>query len=254
MKATRNIILFSFLVCGFISCVPTYYMANSGIDAIVFTKPVYRDTASVTDYVGAKFSRSLDSMYNYSNETNTFGELYWFRTHTQKYYNFSYGAFGYLGNYDVKAISSLSGPKSYFGAGISADIGVSIPIGIFNFRLAGLKGTLYFEEGDYRRFKYLAKSANLGNVSTDLLGYNISETFGVDISLSKKYSIGMNTTNGISGQITSGDRFLTTSTVLNFQTQKFTLFLQSSGNFLRDPSLFLFPGGFEMAVGLNYRL
>ena len=177
------------------------------MEPIVFTKPVYRDSTRVSDYIGGKFTTSPDNSYNHSNETNSFGQIYWFRTHTHEYYNFSYGAFGYTGNYKVTAVEELAGNKSYFGGGVSGDFCANIPLDMIDIRIAGLKGTLYYEDGDYRKFRLLANNHYLTLASTELLGYNISETFGLDIKLNKKNSIGWYISNGMSGQFLSGERF-----------------------------------------------
>jgi len=246
-------LLIFFVVINVTSCVPAYYMANSAMEPIVFTKPLYHDTATVSSYIGGKFNTSLDSAYNNSGETNSFGQIYWFRTHIQKYYNFSYGAFGYLGNYKVTAVNELAGNKSYFGGGVSGEFCVNIPIDVIDIRVIGLKGTMYYEDGNYRRFKMLARDQKLAITSTDLYGYNLSETFGMDIKLNKISSVGWYISNGMSGHLISGERFFTSSAVLNYQTQKFTLYLQSSSTWLRGLST-LFGIGSEVSVGLNYRL
>ena len=235
------------------SCITSYYMGNSGMEPIVFTKPAYRDSTRVSDFIGGKITTSPDSTFNRSDETNSFGQIYWFRTHTHKYYNFSYGAFGYLGNYKVTAVKELAGNKSYFGGGVSADICANIPLDVIDIRIAGLKGTLYYEDGDYRKFRLAAINQKLALASTELLGYNLSETFGFDIKLTKKNSIGCYTSNGISGQFISGERFFTSSNVINYQTNRFTLFMQASSTWLRG---FSNPFGldYEFSLGLNYRL
>ena len=253
MNTLYKILFLSIVVITITSCVPAYYMANSAMEPIVFTKPLYHDTATVSSYIGGKFNTALDSAYNNSGETNSFGQIYWFRTHIQKYYNFSYGAFGYLGNYKVTAVKELTGNKSYFGGGVSGEFCVNIPVDAIDIRIIGLKGTMYYEDGNYRRFKMLARDQKLAITSTDLYGYNLSETFGMDIKLNKISSVGCYISNGMSGQLISGERFFTSSAVLNYQTKKFTLFLQSSSTWLRDLSTVFGIGG-EVSVGLNYRL
>ncbi len=52
----------------FSSCVASYNIANAGIDPIVFTKPVFRDSSTVTDYFGGKFTHSIDSINFNPNE------------------------------------------------------------------------------------------------------------------------------------------------------------------------------------------
>lgn len=246
-------LLVPFLLFTVSSCIPTYYMANSGMDAIVFTTPVYRDSAQVTSYMGGKFTHSVDSSFHRSNETNLFGQVYWFRTHTDKYYNFSYGAFGYYGEYHVSAVQEYRGKKGYFGGGLSSEYSWNIPLGFADFRVFGLKGTLYYEDGDYRKFKILAGEQKLAQVSTDLFGFNISETMELDIKLNKVSSIGLFISNGISGQLISGERFYTSSGILNFQTNKFMLYIQGSSTLLHGVSD-LFGINEELSIGLNFRL
>lgn len=242
------------------SCIPSYYMANRAMDNIVFTKPVYRDSSRVTSYIGGKFTQSLNISQNHSNETNYnpndanyFGQLYLFRTHTKRNYSYSYGAFGYYGDYNVEAVKAYNGKKSYFGGGISSDICLNIPLDMIDIKIAGLKGTLYYEDGDFRKFKILAGEQHLAQTSSDLVGYNISGTSGLDLKLNKVNSIGIYLSSGISGEFISRERFFTSSCILNFQTKRFTLYLQDSSNLLHDTSNF-FGIGEEVSLGLNYRL
>ncbi|MGC3977371.1 MAG: hypothetical protein QM751_03525 [Paludibacteraceae bacterium] len=124
MKPTKLIAGIGF-VCYVLSlmqsCTPYYALGNNGIDPIVFVKPVYKDSALVTTYIGGKYTHSVDSAYSHANEVNYFGQLSCSQTHILKYYNFSYGAFGYLGNYKVAKIDNLKGNKMYYGGGISSE-------------------------------------------------------------------------------------------------------------------------------------
>jgi hypothetical protein len=252
-KEISKWILFLLIVVVVSSCLPTYYMGNSGLDPIVFTKPVYRDSAMVTNYIGGKLTQSLDSTYNWSHETNFFGQAYWFRTHTQKYYSFSYGAFGYLGNFNVIEVPDYAGNKSYFGGGLSGDICWNIPLKVIDLKLVGLKGSFYYEDGDFRKFKILAEEQNLAVTTTDQFAYNVSLTSGVDVKLNKVSSIGLYFSNGMSALLVSKARFFYNTSILNYQTNRFTVYLQSSTNILNQ--IFLNRGMHgEISIGLNYRL
>src|SRR5674476_260025 len=108
---TGFVILLSFSIH---SCTPYYALGNSGADQIVFVKPVYKDSALITNYLGGRFVHTIDSAYEHKNEVNYYGLLNWSQTHTERYFNFSYGAFGYLGSYRVAELENFKGNKSYY--------------------------------------------------------------------------------------------------------------------------------------------
>lgn len=221
-------------------------MANTGMNPIVFTKPVYRDTATITDYIGGKFSHSIDSAYYQSGETNSFGQIYLFRTHTKKNYSFSYGGYGYMGDYNVQVLQTYRGKKNYFGGGLSGDISLNLPSRLVDFRIIGIQGTLFYEDGDFRKFKMLAGQQYMATTSTNQFGFNVCMTSALDFKLNEWSSIGYSVALGISGELVTGHRFLTDSSILNYQNKRVTLFLQSSTCY--------FGIGSELAFGLNYRL
>ena len=228
------------------SCTPVYYMANSGVEPIVFTKPIYRDTATVTAYIGGKFAHSIDSAFNHVGETNYYGQLYYFRTHTNKYHNFSYGGYGYMGEYNVQAVKAYRGKKNYYGGGLSGDINLNLPLKFLDYRIIGIKGTVFYEDGDFRKFKMLASKQYLVTSNASQFGYNVSIISSIDIKLNKWSSIGISTALGISGEINSNHQFFTNSSILNYQNKRVTLFLQETS--------YYFGIGDEFALGLNYRL
>lgn len=248
MKSKKGYYFLLIIVLGITvsSCVPIYFMANSGVEPIVFTKPVYRDTATVTEYIGGKFSHSIDSAYYHIGETNYFGQLYYFRTHTNKNYSFSYGGYGYMGDYNVQAVQAYRGKKNYFGGGISGDICLNLPFEFIDFRIIGLKGTLFYEDGDFRKFKTLARQQHLAITSSNQFGCNVSITSELDVKLNPWSSIGVSTAIGVSGELNSNYSFITNSSILNYQNKRVTIFLQSTTCY--------FGIGSELAFGLNYKL
>ena len=76
-------------------------VANPTIEPIVFTKPMHRDTAFTTSYVGGKYSNThYLNMYN-DIIGNDLGQVNIYQTYTRKYFNTSYGAFAYMGNIKI---------------------------------------------------------------------------------------------------------------------------------------------------------
>jgi hypothetical protein len=242
------LIISTFFIIALSSCVPSYNLANSSTDPIVFSKPVYRDTATVSDYIGGKFTHSYDSIYFNPYESNSFGQVYWFRTRSEKDYCYSYGGFGYLGNYNVAAIESLKGKKNYFGVGVSGDLCLNIDLDFADLRVLGVKGALFYEDGEYQRFKKQINTQNLGISVTDKIGINLASYTGFDVKL-KKSSFGMYFTTGITTGFSSSFLMFNYSAIANYQTDRITFFVQRSS----INSSFLYYGS-DYSVGLNYRI
>ena len=118
IKQAFEIGLVCFLLFSLYSCAPFYALGNNGVAPIVFIKPVYADSASKATYIGGKYTHTTDGAYNYKDEASYFGQLNWSQIHTLKYYNFSYGTFGYLGTYKVAELESFKGNKTYYGGEI----------------------------------------------------------------------------------------------------------------------------------------
>ncbi|MFZ4724848.1 MAG: hypothetical protein ACOYMD_05340 [Paludibacter sp.] len=243
-----SLLIFIFFAITLSSCVPSYNLANSGIDPIVFSKPVYRDTATVNDYIGGKFTHSYDSVYFNPNESNSFGQVYWFRTRSEKDYCYSYGGFGYLGNYNVAAIESLKGKKNYYGVGVSGDLCLNIDLDFADLRVLGVKGALFYEDGDYQHFKKQVNKDSLAISVTDKVGINLASYTGFDIKL-RKSSFGLYFTTGITTGFNSRFMMFNYSAIANYQTDRMTFFVQKSST-----SSGLFYYGSDYSVGFNYRI
>jgi len=249
MKKTNCSITF---LCGCIllfsltGCSHYYAFGNTGIEPIVFNKPVYGDSTKVTTYIGGKYTMSADSAYYHSGETNHFGQFYWAQTHTEKFFNYSYGAFGYVGSYKVVEMHNYSGNKSYYGGGLSGEINFNIPLKVIDIRLIGVKGTVLYEDGEFTRFRKLTSQQQLINgVSASRIAYNISMTQGFDCNVNKG-RFGLDVTNGITYFINDTPKFLTFSFNIHYNYKDYTVYLQNTNSFWGI--------GSEFALGMNYRL
>lgn len=241
LQSFVNSILFIAALQLLSSC-STLYMANPCIDPIVFTKPAYHDSASVSNYVGGKLNRS-EYLNDYEPLTdNYFGQLYCFQTITNKYFNTSFGAFGYLGKVGVEE-NSITNYKSYFGGGVSADAQLNIPYFNFNFKPIGIKGSLLYEDGQYSQ----VRATQLGEIGMypDKFMCNISQTAGVDYQF-RKSSLGLDISAGYSFMVPHMYMDLTYSVILNYSTPKFMIYLQRSSS--------VFMSNDDFVIGLNYRL
>jgi hypothetical protein len=228
------------------SCTPYYALGNNGVDPIVFVKPVYIDSATTSSYIGGKFTHTTDSAYSNKNEANYFGQLNWSQTQTGKYYCFSYGAFGYLGSYKVVALENLKGNKSYYGGGLSSEFCLNIPLGNAGLRLIGIKGSLYYENGNFTRFRRIAAEQNLiYGVTRSQFAYNISMSSGYEFKF-KKSSFGFDATYGITRFIVEDPAFFTCSLNAHYTYKRYSTFLQFTESFVGI--------GEEYTVGLAYRL
>lgn len=231
---------------GFSSC-STFFIGNSNIEPIVFAKPVYRDSAFVTSYVGGKFNRS-EFMNPYSDMySNYFGQLNWSQTQTEKYFNLSYGAFGYYGQITLDQYESYEPfditNKGYFGGGISADIQLNLPFENVNIRPIGIRGSAVYEDGEFAKYK--RQNLNIIGFSPDKIAMNLSQTAGIDFKL-KRSSIGFNISVGTILTMPHAFMDFGYSTNINYTTSKFNVFIQNSGMLLMSNS--------DLIVGLNYRL
>ena len=143
MKTIKQILvlgLVCFILFSLHSCRPFYALGNNGAVPMVFIKPVYADSALVTTHIGGRYTHSIDSAYH-KNEMNYFGQLDWSRTHILKKYNYSYGAFGYMGTYKVAKIEDFKGKKTYYGGGLAGEFCLNISQQkSVDIRIIGIKG------------------------------------------------------------------------------------------------------------------
>lgn len=246
------LITISVFTLGFSSC-SAFFIGNSNIEPIVFAKPVYRDSAFVTSYVGGKFNRSefmneseLLSIFN-DMHSNYFGQLNWSQTQTEKNFNVSYGVFGYYGQvtldkYEDSGQFDITS-KGYFGGGISADIQLNLPFKNINIRPIGIRGSAVYEDGEFAKYK--RDNLNFIGFGPDKIAMNLSQTAGIDFKL-KRSSIGFNMSVGTILTMPHAFMDFGYSTNINYTTSKFNVFIQNSGMLLMSNN--------DLIVGLNYRL
>jgi hypothetical protein len=220
----------------------TLFVANPCIDPIVFTKPAYRDSVTASNYVGGKLNRSIYLNQFETLSDNYFGQLYCFQTITNKYFNTSFGAFGYFGKVGIEE-NQITNYMSYFGGGVSADAQLNIPYMNLNFKPLGIKGSLIYEDGPYSQ----VRADQLGGLAMypDKFMCNISQTAGIDYQFNRS-SLGLDISAGYSFMIPHLYMDFTYSVILNYTTPKFMIYLQRSSSLLVSNDDFI--------VGLNYRL
>lgn len=241
LRSFVNSILFIAALQLLSSC-SAFYMANPCIDPIVFTKPAYRDSAFVSNYVGGKLNRSV-YLNQYENlSDNYFGQLYLFQTQTNKFYNMSYGAFGYYGRIGVEKDVKPT-YEGYYGGGVSADIQLNLPIQNIDLRLIGFKTSVIYEDGEYYRNKYTGLE-EIG-IYTDKFACNISQTSGMTYKF-RKSSLGVDLSYGYTYTIPHMLMDITYSAIVNYSTPKFTVYVQKSGALMVSND--------DLVIGLNYRL
>jgi len=229
-------LLFLAIVAGIVffmfGCKPQYGIANGGGEPIYFGKPVYKDSAVSAIYVGGKFCHSIDSAYSHKNETNYFGELYVYRSHSWQYLNLSYGLFGYTGSYKVAAIQKYAGKKTYQGGGISSEMNMRFSNKNFEFRVLGIRGSLIFENGQFYSFRKKAFDENLiDNYSPGYYSWNLSFSNELIYKL-KKSSIGFYSSLGVTKNFASDGGFPTYTVCGNYNYGKFTVYSQITGSML----------------------
>ena len=238
--------LVCFLLFSIHSCTPYYALGNSGVDPIVFIKPVYADSATVSTYIGGKYTHTVDSAYSHKNEVNSFGQLNWSQTHTFKYYDVSYGAFGYLGTYKVAEVESFKGNKKYYGGGLSSEFCLNIPLKSVDLRPIGIKGSFYYENGDFARFRRIAAEQHLiSGVTASQFAYNVSFTSGYEFKY-KNSSFGLGGSTGMTYFNEDEPAFLTFSANVHYAYKRYMAYLLFTES--------AFGIGEEYAVGFVYRI
>jgi hypothetical protein len=228
------------------------FFANSTIEPIIFTKPIYRDSAFVSSYIGGKLNKSIfqNAYSDFSDiSDNYYGQLNLSQTQTEEYYNLSYGAFGYLGKIGIanniydNGIYETIDYKNYFGGGVSADFQLSFPLQNIIFRPFGIRGSLQYENGEY--LKYKRNDLAVIALVPDKFAISLSGTCGMDYKL-RQSSIGVNLSVGNIVSLPNYIMDLGYAANLNYSTPKFTVFILKSGNLLNSND--------DLVVGFNYKL
>ena len=246
LKRTLEICFVSALMLLLHGCYPYYALGNNGVDPIVFVKPVYTDSSLVTSYIGGKYTHTIDSAYSHMNEVNHFGQLNWSQTYTAKHYNFSYGAFGYVGSYKVDKLDDFKGDKPYYGGGLSSELCLNIPLHNADLRLIGMKGSFYYENGDFTRFRRMAFAQHLiSGVSASEFAYNLSMTTGCEFKF-RHSSLGFDSSMGMTYFKNDPGAFLTFSMNAHYTYERYMAYVLLTES--------AFGIGEEYAVGFSYRL
>ena len=244
IKQAFEIGLVCFLLFSLYNCTPFYALGNNGVAPIVFIKPVYADSALTTTYIGGKYAHTTDEAYSHTDEVNHFGQLNLSQSHILKYYNFSYGAFGYLGAYKVAELENFKGNKTYYGGGLSSEFCLNIPLKSIDLRIAGIKGSLYYENGDFTKFRRIAAEQYLiSGVTASQFAYNISFTSGAEFNY-KNSSFGLDSSTGMTYFIRDEHAFFTFSFNANYTYKRYTAYVLFTESVI----------GEEFSVGFAYRL
>lgn len=246
---TKKIPIYLFLCATIISSTSCSILnvANPTIEPIVFTKPMHRDTAFTTTYVGGKYCNShyLDSYIDLVE--NNLGQVNLYQTYTQKYFNASYGGFAYMGSVKIKEYIYNQPQnifnKNYYGIGTTADVQLNLPYGNFALRPIGGRFSLLYENGEYAHHN--SSELNRIGITNNYIATTLSQTVGGDYYF-KNSNIAFNISAGF--EVTLPNFFFDLGYASNivYTYDKFTVYLQQSGNlFLRNS---------DFVVGLTYRL
>ncbi|MGC3977370.1 MAG: hypothetical protein QM751_03520 [Paludibacteraceae bacterium] len=120
------------------------------------------------------------------------------------------------------------------------------PLKNVDFRVIGIKGSFYYEDGDFRRFRENAGKQHLiSGVTSNRFAYNFSLISGYEFSY-KNNSFGLDGSSGITYIVGDDPSFLTMSLNLHYSYKRCTAYL------LHTESIFGIRD--EYAIGLIYRL
>lgn len=141
------LLMMSLSSCG------TYYGPALTNTATHLESPEYRDQNASANYVSAHVG--LGNRFEYEDK-NAYANLSFHRANTFENGSLTYGAFGYLGNYNVGdslGVASLVGKKPYSGIGLIFGGNFHVPFEKVDFEIIKFTARLYNELGKYPQFK-----------------------------------------------------------------------------------------------------
>ena len=248
MKPIKQISILGFaciILSSLYGCSAFYAFGNNGAAPMTFIKPVYADSAKVITHVGGRYTHTSEGAYN-ENEATYFGQLELSQTHILRSYNFSYGVFGYKGKYKVAELEDFKGKKEYYGGGLAGEFSLNVPTKRVDIRI-GIKGSLYYENGDFTKFRKLAAEQDLiAGVTNSRFAYNIGLIAGLESKHAKNSSFGIENSIGMTYFVNDKNEFLTLSSNLHYTYKRWTVYVLFTGG--------LFEYGDELSLGIKYKL
>ena len=161
-----------------------YGTAHTANETTYLTKPVYTTSNANAIYFSGRFSHTVFPYYD--NERTYFGELSLHRSHTWKHINLSYGILGYGGSYRIHEVERYAGNKYFGGTGATGELNFNLPFKKVDYRVIGVRTTLFYENGDYASFRKIAENDTLiENVNWFHGGINVSLYYEVLFKLHK---------------------------------------------------------------------
>jgi hypothetical protein len=175
--------IFIVLACSSLfSCNKTQYGPGVlGEESRYLAKPFNTDSSGIAHYVSGSVYVS-NKAYEYRESSRIYSGNYHFSL-SRKNYSFSVGAGGYTGNYLVKTAFDLNGTKAFWGVSTTSEISYCIPIEALNWKIAGLRYSVFYEDGEFSKFRELAREKYpIDNLSDENFLHNVSYTSEFDIN------------------------------------------------------------------------
>lgn len=134
------------------SCYNYYGPAMAGKEFLAQSKPHHQDSNSVEYYVsghahyGGEFA---------SGEENLGFDISAYRSENlDDWATTSLGVYGFYGEYTTKPYGHVTPQaRTYYGIGANGDVFVNLPLGRFDWRVAGIKASFSQEFGPFTRFR-----------------------------------------------------------------------------------------------------
>jgi hypothetical protein len=252
------VLLMYSVVFTFKSCtIPMYGIGKIGSENNYLAKPTYNESVEKNNafYVHAVGNVSLNDAVYRKGEKLYYGETMLYRSHTYKYLQLSYGAFGYLGNYYISSEGLYNGNHNLYGGGFTFHSNLLYAVDFVEFRYVGIRITGLYENGKFADFRNEAqKDFLIYNIHPNNRAFNVSATSEVNYNFNKLnfgcyFSFG--STFDIDNLI-----LLTYSAALQASYGSYTGFLQFNKSLIYFIPFLAYEGSnlSNLSIGCSYRI
>lgn len=149
-----HVLLLVIMLSASSGCATRYGIGNVSDHTSHLAKPNYTDTSSVIQkavFISGKYANSGPDAYQEGENTQLF-TVKAYKSVVYKSHDFSFGGFGYYGDYKVENVPGLNGQKNLYGLGLLHEGNFRIGKKRKGFH-AGYRMSLWYEDGAYDQFR-----------------------------------------------------------------------------------------------------